>query len=113
MRRQVVEYHKFDHIVREWDYHRLSSPLTDPVTAWSFVSPDASETHVTAVVSLAEANAPTRYVRLRGLTPDASYRDVATGTTYPASALMDVGIPLPLSVGDHRSYVFDLKRVGE
>ena len=113
VRRQVVEYHKLDHIVREWDYHRLSSPLTDPVTAWSFVSPDASETHVTAVVSLAEANAPTRYVRLRGLTPDASYRDAATGTIYPAAALMDVGIPLPLNVGDHRSYVFDLKRVGE
>ena len=54
-----------------------------------------------------------RYVVLRGLTPDARYRDEATGAVYDANALMCEGMPLPLVMksGDYRGFTYLLERV--
>lgn len=111
IRAQVERRRSTERLVRTGRYHRLASPITDDVTAWSFVSSDGAEALVTAVVPLAQANAPTQYVRLRGLTPDRLYRERSSGTVYPACALMDTGLPLPLEKGDFRSYEFCFDRL--
>ncbi|MCH3943703.1 MAG: alpha-galactosidase [Atopobiaceae bacterium] len=111
VREQVRLHREIDALVRQGRCHRLSDPLAEPVAAWSFVSADGASALVEAVVPLAEANAPTRCVRLRDLTPGSLYRDRSSGAVYPADALMDAGLPLPLEPGDYRSYVIRLERV--
>ena len=51
------------------------------------------------------------YVRLRGLKKDCFYRDEETGRVYPANALMQIGIPVPVEMGEYNSYVWHLVRV--
>ena len=54
---------------------------------------------------------PEIYITPRGLTPDAFYRDIATGKVYPSNALMDSGYPLPLPKGDYEASTMRLERI--
>ncbi len=36
------------------------------------------------------------YIRMKGLDPEAVYRDCETGKRYTGGALMEAGIPLPV-----------------
>ena len=66
---------------------------------------------VSAVVTQAKGYGEAHYIRLRGLTPDAAYRDALTGEAYPANALMDMGLQLPIESGEYRSYTYLLERL--
>ena len=52
-----------------------------------------------------------KYVRLRGLKKDCFYRDEATGCVYPANALMQIGLPVPVEMGEYNSYVWHFVKV--
>lgn len=110
VREQLRRYHEFSQLTREGSYYRLGDPAQDAVVAWEFVSPDASEALVSVVVRHIETNQGTRYVIPCGLTPHANYTDVATGRSYPSDALMDMGLPLPLGMGEYESYQLHFKR---
>lgn len=111
VRRQVSTYREVEALVREGDLHRLSSPLKDDACSWEFVSEDASTVLVTSVVTRMAAYGTTPYVRLRGLTPGATYRDVASGETYGADALMDMGYPLPHVTEEYEGFSRRFERV--
>ena len=51
------------------------------------------------------------YVRLRGLKKDCFYRDEETGKVYPANALMQIGLPVPVQMGEYRSYRWHFVKV--
>ena len=56
-------------------------------------------------------NGEARYVVPRGLTPDALYREVNMDQVFAANALMDMGLPLPVSSALYMSRSFRFVRV--
>ncbi len=111
MRAQAEQWKQDAPLVLSGDRYRLSDPARDAVAAWSFVSEDGSRALVTAVLQEIHANLPAQYVTPRGLTPGAFYRESATGRVYPADALMDAGLPLPIGLGQYDCVQWRLERV--
>ena len=110
VRRQIRAYCEDAPLVREGLYYRLSDPAKDAWCAWSFVSEDGSSALLGAVLREKHANAPAQYLRLRGLVPGARYRARETGKIYPADALMDAGLPLPLDCAEYGGFTLHLER---
>jgi alpha-galactosidase len=50
-------------------------------------------------------------IRLAGVLPEARYRDVESGVTYPGAVLREAGLPLELPAGDHASALVRLRRM--
>lgn len=117
IRRQVLTRRKFGKLIGGGDYYRLTDPFTDDVAAWEFVSRDdrtgetAEEILLNVVILQIHANRPVTYVRLRGLTGGAMYRDEASGKVFPADALMQTGVPMPIEMGEYHAYQWHLVRV--
>ena len=109
--RQIETWRADAPLVQQGLYYRLSDPAAEPVGAWAFVSEDGARALVTAVLQEKHANMPALYVRPRGLTPGAMYRDLDSGLVYPADALMDMGLPLPLGLEQYGSKVWRLERI--
>ncbi|MBQ7544466.1 MAG: alpha-galactosidase [Synergistaceae bacterium] len=107
---QIAQYRQDRDIIVNGLYYRLSTPY-DAFTAWEFVSPDGSSALINAVIPLNHGNMPEIYITPRGLTPNAFYRDVATGKVYPSDALMDSGYPLPLPKGDYEASTMRLVKL--
>ena len=63
-------------------------------TIWQQTSSDGAHVTVVDLHALARPNAARRRARLRGLDPDAAYEDEG-GRIWPASVLMQAGVPLP------------------
>ena len=110
VRRQIRAYCEDAPLVREGLYFRLSDPAKDAWCAWSFVSEDGSSVLLGAVLREKHANAPAQYLRLRGLVPGARYRARETGKIYPADALTDAGLPLPLDCAEYGGFTLHLER---
>jgi alpha-galactosidase len=51
-------------------------------------------------------------LRLAAVRPEAVYRDLDTGATYPGAVLLHSGLPLDLPPGDHASALVHLGRIG-
>jgi alpha-galactosidase len=91
------------------DFYRLLSPFEGNYAAWMFVSEDKTEAFVAYFRVLAEANAPVKILRLKGLDPSKTYEIRGSGRLYGGDELMFTGITMPLLHGDFQSYVFALK----
>ena len=111
VRREIAAFHEDAPLVQNGRYFRLSDPTREPVGAWAFVAEDGTRCLLSAVLQTRHGNMLTQYVRLRGLTPGALYRVRETGAVYPANALCDMGLPLPLELGEYDSFVRHLDRV--
>jgi len=107
-RRQVEDYRKYESLIREGDYYRLSDPGKACLCGWEFVSKDGSRALVHAVVITLHGNGPLIYVRVKGLKEGAMYRDEETGAVYSADILMKAGIPIPFEKGDYIAHRFHL-----
>ncbi|MDE6992058.1 MAG: alpha-galactosidase, partial [Lachnospiraceae bacterium] len=90
---QIADYKKYEDLIREGDYYRLSNPFEDACASWAFVSEDKERVLLSAVMQETHGNMTVSYVRLRGLAADAVYQDTQTGVEYDGSALMEAGIP--------------------
>ena len=111
IRQQVEEYHKYAELINHGLYYRLSNPTEDAIAAWEMFAEDASEALISVVCLEVHGNMTVNYVRLRGLKKDCFYRDEATGTVYPANALMQIGLPVPVEMGEYRSYQWHFVKV--
>ncbi|RRK01707.1 alpha-galactosidase [Opitutaceae bacterium TAV3] len=113
VRRQIESYKKLRPLLLTGDLYRLISPFDGNRTesAWLVAAPDASEALVTHVTILAEATAPHRFLRLRGLDPTKTYRDTATGATYSGTLLQHAGLPIPAAKADYTSHQWHLVAV--
>ena len=110
VRKQIAAYREDADLIREGLYYRLSDPLTADCCAWAFVSDDGGHAMVTAVLQALHGYMPPMYLRLRGLTPGALYRDRESGRVYGAGALMDAGLPLPQGMRQFESFVWRLDK---
>ena len=115
IREQIKTYKKYETLINEGTYWRLSDPFMDEIAAWMTVSEEQDHALVSAVRLRAEANQAAVYVRLRGLKPDAVYLEEQSGRQYSGAALMHAGIPLPPFTGEYEAYQFaftELKEAG-
>jgi len=59
---------------------------------------------LSVVMQEIHGNMTVNYVRLKGLNPEAVYKDAEKGTYYYGSALMAAGLPMPVEMGEYRAY---------
>lgn len=106
---QVERYKDLYETIVSGDNYRLISPFeNDRWCAWEYVAQDKSRAVMIYVVTRFKIKG--RYhIKLKGLDPDATYREKETGRCYRGDTLMYAGINLgnDLHDGDSAVLVFD------
>ncbi len=110
--RQIEEYHKDYELINRGDLYRLISPFDNPYrAAWQFVSSDKSQAMVTLVTMRWECHQHL-IIRLRGLEPEAYYKDTETGKVFSGAMLMNAGIVFTdIAQGTGESAVIHIEKV--
>lgn len=98
-------------LIQKGNYFRLSSPQSDEVGAWDFVSENQKEALVSAVMLKIHGNMTVNYIKLRGLIPQALYEDVHTKKIYSGAALMYGGFPLDIENIAYPAYQMYFKMI--
>ena len=114
IREQIAEYKSYAPIIQNGLYYRLSNPTTEEICAWEFVHTDEKEQSkvlLNIVMQVIHGNMTVNYVKMKGLCAGQFYKDSNTGKIYPAEALMEVGIPMPLEFGEYKAYQIYLEMV--
>lgn len=107
VKEQIRSYRKDGELIRSGDYYRLHTPEKDTeVAAWAFVSKDKNKILVSIVTLDKHGNAPTNYIRLRGIKPDVVYRCEETGKMHNGAVLMHIGYPVPSVMGEYKAWQF-------
>lgn len=106
---QVNRYKELYNTIVCGDNYRIIDPFTNKRwCAWEYVSEDKSQAVLTYVVT--KSNIKGRYLlKLKGLLPDAVYREKESGRTYRGDTLMNAGLNLgkDFQDGDSEILVFD------
>lgn len=113
IREQIQTYKKYERLINEGTYWRLSDPIHDEIAAWMSVSKEQDRALVSVVRLMAEANQAAVYVRLRGLKPEAVYLEEYSGKQYSGAALMHTGIVLPFFTHEYEAYQFSFVELTE
>jgi alpha-galactosidase len=82
------------------------------LTAIQYVARDGGQTVVLAFLNSRRYGRAAPVPVLRGLDPQASYRDAETGRVHHGAVLLARGLPLDLPAGEHASTMIHLRRVG-
>ena len=107
---QVRDYLKYDELVHEGDYYRLTSPYdSNRVCAWQTVSKDKSFGLLSAVVQSLEANESNIYIYPRGLDETAVYE--IAGAKRTGRVWMSGGFLIPRIREEYESFRFEIKKV--
>lgn len=101
---QVQEYKKYQPLLYQGEYYRLSNPYEENRAVWEFISEDRTTVLVQGVMYRAKANALRQRIRLLGLQEDAGYRLVGEERIYTGKALMTGGFLLPEGRGDDTAF---------
>ena len=109
---QIAEFNKYNPIIRTGDQYRIGNVFEDNMwDAWIFVAKDKSEAVFTFVQVLGRPNYRSRRIKLKGLDPNASYKNMETGETHSGNVLMNMGIFVKLD-GDFTSKVVHFVKQG-
>ena len=101
IREQIRHYRRFEPLVREGAFYRLSDPYRDGISAWGFVSPDKHTVLLNYVCLENHGNMDVKYVRAAGLDPAAWYVSETDGRRFSGAALMEAGLPVPPQLKDY------------
>ncbi len=104
VREQIKTYKKYEQLICQGAYYRLSNPFADGYAGWMFLSEDKKEALVNIVRLEVSGNMPVTYVKLKGLKRDAFYVESDKGKVYTGALLTEVGIPLPAPQTEYESY---------
>ena len=107
---QVKTYKKYQDLIYNGCYYRLSNPVEENLAIWMFVAKDQSEALVQGVIYRAKPNALRGRIRLAGLSAEAKYRIEGGDAVYTGAALMAGGIPLPAGGGDDAAVQVHIER---
>ena len=106
MRRQIEDYNRFGHLVREGDYYRITSVgdmvkkyKKDSSASWMFVSKDRSEALLTYIQERGSANRFSEIIKLEGLDEKVIY-SLDDGRKYSGEELMRLGFVVDKLYGD-------------
>lgn len=111
IKEQIRTYKKYETLICQGRYYRLSDPFADEYSAWMFVSEDCGQALVNVVRLDVQGNMAATFVKLRGLKRDAVYMDEATGKVYTGAALMEIGMPLAFPKTEYEAYQMSLKEM--
>ncbi len=107
---QIEAFNKYNPIIRTGDQYRIGNIFEDNMwDAWIFVAKDKSEAVFTFVQVLGRPNYRNRRIKLKGLDPDAMYKNMTSGEVHSGAALMNAGIFIGLH-GDFSSEVIHFVR---
>lgn len=102
---QIEQFNKYNPTIRTGDQYRIGNVFEDNMwDAWVFVAKDKSEAVFTFVQVLGRPNYRSRRIKLKGLDPNASYKNMETGEIHSGNVLMNMGIFVKLD-GDFTSKV--------
>ena len=105
IRAQIQAFHRYQPLVFDGDYYRLTNAMTDTFfTAWEFAAQDGSEALLNVVITDPRVNPSPIHIRLKGLLPEARYRQEDTEQIYSGAALLYGGYTLPIMQGDYPSF---------
>ena len=113
VKEQIIQYKECRKLIREGRYYRLTNPYESNLAAWQFVSPNQKHAMLNVVIQEVHGCRDLYYVRLRGLQPQAIYKNTVTGQKYSGAALMKVGYPIPEMKGNVPAYQVCLKMCEE
>ncbi len=111
MAEQIKTYHKYGDLIQNGLYFRLTDPFVREVGAWEFLSEDASQVLVSAVMLEIHGNMTVNYIRLKGLPQGCMYQDQESKQIYASDALMETGLLLPVELGEYQSYQMHFVKV--
>ncbi|MCM1176066.1 MAG: alpha-galactosidase [Blautia sp.] len=111
IREQIKRYKKYEELIREGSYYRLSNPFEDTCAAWMFAAEDKTAALLNVVLLENHGNMTVTYVRLKGLLADALYEDTESGKRYYGSALMKGGLPMPAEKKEYPAYQIEFRMV--
>ena len=111
VKKQIELYKKYQPVIHNGLYYRLSSPNNGNYTAWQFVSKDLKESLLNVVVTNVEANKEYLNIKLKGLDKDKKYIIENDNKMYTGKTLLNVGIVIKNPCGDFPSYQFYIKEV--
>lgn len=111
IREQIKTYKKYEMLICQGDYYRLSDPFTEEYSAWMFVAEDKKQALVNVVRLDVQGNMAATYVKLKGLKKESTYIDEGTGKVYSGTALMEIGIPLAFPKIEYEAYQIVLKEM--
>ena len=103
----VKEHH---HVVTCGDYYVLNSPYQTNYASWMCVTKDKKEALVFNFVFKREQTKG-RFLKLKGLKPDANYFNSLTNDVYKGDFYMKVGLNLSAPLTDGMTMLFVLKEV--
>ncbi len=106
---QVALYHKYNDLIREGTFHRLTEGLgIGNVSAWMWVSSNKKQALVSVIRKQAQpcGHGERVRIRLRGLDPAQRY--LVGGTECHGDSLMNLGIPVPIAQ-DSTSMFFEIR----
>ena len=112
IRGQIERFFQHRDLVFYGDHYRLTNAMTDDYfTAWQFVAKDGSAALLNVVVVAPKANPYPIHVHLKGLQPEAMYRETESGKVYSGAALMYGGYTLPILLGDYPGCQLRFERI--
>lgn len=96
---QIQRFKKYDYLIHNGRYYRLSDPVHGNCALWEYVSENGTEALLQGILFRAEANTLKPRIRFKGLDSDKIY--ILNEKEYTGAALMSGGILLPRAVGDY------------
>lgn len=105
-KKQIEDYHRYEELINNGLYYRLSNPALEKFGGWSFVSRNQEEVLVNVVIKEIHSNDAVNYMKLKGLKPAGVYREVGSGRLYSSDLLMNAGMPLPVAPGEYLGYQY-------
>lgn len=103
-------YKEFGDILCGGTYYRLRDPHKEACAAWCTVSQDRSVCIAGYVLTHVRMYGNNERIALRGLKPEAMYRERFTGRTYRGDELMAFGLHAPTTL-EYRSILWILEEV--
>lgn len=108
--KQVEMYHKYNDLIRNGDYYRISNfSENGEFDAWEVVSKYKDEVLVTCIQVLGRPNYKSRRIKLKGLIEDRYYKNQITGEVITGGALMNAGVNLNNLHGDFSGLLLHYK----
>lgn len=84
---QIRTFKKYNKLIHDGRYYRLTAVGENPYMAWEFASEDGSEALLNVVMTDPQPNQALINVRMKGLVPDAVYEITRVSDEYSSNAL--------------------------
>ncbi|MCH5183631.1 MAG: alpha-galactosidase, partial [Oscillospiraceae bacterium] len=101
VRKTAAIYKEYGECLAKGNYYRLRNPYEESCAAWCTVSEDQSTCVAGYVLTHVRMYGNNERIALRGLKPDALYRERFTGETYRGDQLMNFGLHAPTTLEYH------------